>query len=254
MYWGTVLEEIVAKHYQKRTGYKVRRVNAVLQHPDYSFMLANLDREVIGTNEVQLLECKTTGAYGAKLWAEGVPEYVQVQVQHQLAVTGRQSADVAVLVGGQEFRIYNIQRDEALIRHLIALEAEFWCYVEEDIPPPADGSESAQKALQTLYPMDFGQTLDFKAVHELSDLFAELVQVRSQLDDIEAKEQWLKQRLQSHIGDAARADFATGHITWKRSKDTWQLDTKRLLKDHPELLDQYGVLRAGSRRFLVSVD
>lgn len=85
MYWGTVLEEIVAKHYQKRTGHKVRRVNAVLQHPDYAFMLANLDREIIGSSEVQVLECKTAGAYGAKLWQDGVPEYVQLQVQHQLA-------------------------------------------------------------------------------------------------------------------------------------------------------------------------
>ena len=102
-YWGNVLEPIVAWHYSKRTGKKVRRINAVLQHPDpeLPWMLANIDREVNGADDVQILECKTAGINGARLWKEGVPEYVQLQVMHQLAVTGKQAADVAVLLGGQ---------------------------------------------------------------------------------------------------------------------------------------------------------
>ena len=90
-YWGNVLEPIVAWHYSKRTGNKVRRINAVLQHPnpELPWMLANIDREVIGTEDVQILECKTAGINGAGLWREGVPEYVVLQVMHQLAVTGK---------------------------------------------------------------------------------------------------------------------------------------------------------------------
>ena len=45
MYWGTLLEPIVAAHYTKRTGHKVRRINAVLQHPQEPWMLANVDRK-----------------------------------------------------------------------------------------------------------------------------------------------------------------------------------------------------------------
>lgn len=101
IYWGTLLEPIVAASYTKQTGNKVRRVNAVLQHPTIPFMLANVDREVVGCRDVQLLECKTAGEFGARLWRDGVPEYVQLQVQHQLAVTGRHAADVAVLICGQ---------------------------------------------------------------------------------------------------------------------------------------------------------
>ena len=33
VYWGTLLEPIVAAAYTKQTGRKVRKVNAVLQHP-----------------------------------------------------------------------------------------------------------------------------------------------------------------------------------------------------------------------------
>ena len=55
MYWGTLLESIVAAHYTKRTGNKVRRINAVLQHPKEAWMLANIDREVVGAVEVLIL-------------------------------------------------------------------------------------------------------------------------------------------------------------------------------------------------------
>jgi len=73
MYWGNVLEPIVAWHYSKRTKNKVRRINAVLQHPDpeLPWMLANIDREVIGADDVRILECKTAGINGARLWKEG---------------------------------------------------------------------------------------------------------------------------------------------------------------------------------------
>src|SRR5690606_18624951 len=144
------LEPIVAEHYSQRTGNKVRRVNAVLQHPDKdkSWMLANLDYAVTANDEVQILECKTAGEWGEKLWRNGVPEYVQCQVQHQLAVTGKQAADVCVLICGQRIEIFRIERDEEVINRIIYLERQFWHYVETDTPPPADGSDSAELALR----------------------------------------------------------------------------------------------------------
>lgn len=153
-YWGNILEPIVATHYSKRSGHRVRRINAVLQHPDPKLpcMLANIDREVIGAEDVQILECKAADINGARLWKEGVPEYVQLQVMHQLAVTGKQAADVAVLLGGQYLEIHRIERDESMIARLVDLERLFWDYVISDTPPPADGSDSAEAALRCLYP------------------------------------------------------------------------------------------------------
>ena len=64
--WGTVMEPVLAKMYAERTGRKVRRVNAVLQHPEHPFMLANLDREVITESGTGVLEIKTAGFYSAQ--------------------------------------------------------------------------------------------------------------------------------------------------------------------------------------------
>lgn len=67
------------------------------------------------------LECKTASINSARLW-KGLPEYVQLQVMHQLAVTRKQAADVAVLLGGQHLEIHRIERDESMIARLIDLE------------------------------------------------------------------------------------------------------------------------------------
>ncbi len=253
MYWGTLLEPIVASHYTRRTGHRVRRINAVLQHPDPDkhFMLANIDREILNA-DVQILECKTAGEFGSRLWRDGVPEYVQCQVQHQLAVTGKASADVCVLLCGQEIRIHRIERDDALIARLIQLEREFWSYVEADTPPPADGSESAETALRCLYPKDTGQTLDLSEDREMSATFSDLVALRADIADREKLEAQFRQKIQQRMGDASKVLFETGSITWKRAKDSQGIDLDTLFTDHPELKAKYATTKPGSRRFLVA--
>ncbi len=228
MYWGTLLEPIVAAHYTRRTGLRVRRINAVLQHPQEPWMLANVDREVVGSPDVQLLECKTAGYHGARLWEDGVPEYVQLQVLHQLAVTGKQAVDVAVLICGQELRIHRIERDETMIAQLIELERRFWRCVETDTAPPADGSDSADVALRALYPRDNGERLDLTGDLEMSATFSDLLALRELLATTLEREAVVKQRIQQRMGEATRAQFDAGEVSWKRSKDGTVLDVERL--------------------------
>ncbi|AJG21164.1 YqaJ viral recombinase family protein [Cupriavidus basilensis] len=251
VYWGTLLEPIVAAAYTQQTGHRVRKVNAVLQHPTIPFMLANLDREVVGVPDVQILECKTAGEFGARHWQDGVPEYVQLQVQHQLAVTGKRAADVAVLLCGQKLEVHRIERDDDLISRLIPLEAQFWRYVETDTPPPGDGSESADRALRCLYPRDSGATADFSEDRQLSTVFADLVALRAEIGAREQVAAKLKLTLQQAMGDTSRALFETGEVSFKRSKDSTTTDLERLRAEHPDLVQQYVIAKAGTRRFLI---
>ena len=220
MYWGNILEPIVAQHYTKRTGNKVRKVNAVLQHPDTDkhWMLANLDYTVTHNSDVQILECKTAGEWGAKHWRDGVPEYVQCQVQHQLAVTGKQAADVCVLLCGQKIKIYRIERDEALIEKLIALERQFWHCVETDTPPPVDGSDSSGRALKYLYPNDSGDVLDLTEDSHLCQVFVDLLAARETIAQAQQQENLYKQTLQEKMGEASRIIFPAGEVSWKKNK------------------------------------
>ena len=216
LYWGKQLEPLVAEYYSMHTGHKVRRVNAVLQHrdPDKHFMLANLDYSVVGNADIQLLECKTAGEYGAKLWRDGVPLYVLCQVQHQLAVTGKQSAHICVLICGHETRIFKVTRSESVIQHIVNAERYFWDCVEKDTPPDADASESAAKALQLLYPEHVPlSTKDLSEDEQANQQFEQLIQARNQAE-----------------------------------KHQQQFD---LLQHQPELIGQYPLEKQGSRRFSI---
>ena len=254
MYWGTLLEPIVAAHYTRRTGRKVRRVNAILQHPKVPWMRANIDREVVGASDVQILECKTTGMNGARLWRDGVPEYVQLQVMHQLAVTGKQAADVAVLICGQELQVHRIERDEAMIAHLIALEEQFWSHVQSDTPPPADASDSSAQALRSLYPQDTGDTVDLAEDENCNQAFAQLLHVRELLSGWQAQEALLKHQIQQRMGQASHARFAAGSVSWKRSKESREFNATKFQQEQPDVAQFYMQSKHGSRRFLVHAD
>jgi putative phage-type endonuclease len=251
VFWGTLLEPYVAVAYQQKTNRRVRKVNAVLQHPTFNFMLANIDREVVGSADVQILECKTAGEFGSRLWKHGVPEYVQLQVQHQLAVTDKAAADVAVLLCGQKLEIHRIERDDEIIARLTMLESHFWAYVESDTPPPADGSESAARALRHLYRGN-DTTLDFTGNAELGDAFDALADLDEEIAAKEREAERLKQVIQQMMGDASKAVFANGMVTFKRAKDGVRIDTKALVTDHPQIAARYTVTAPGSRRFLLS--
>ena len=251
VFWGTVLEPILASVYAERTGNKVRRVNAVLQHPQHPFMLANLDRAVGSTG---VLEIKTAGWRSADLWEDTIPLAYQCQVLHQLAVTGKAWADVAVLIGGQDFRIYHIEAEPERITELISREAAFWRYVTDDVSPPPDGSESSSKALSWLFPQDSGVCLDCTESAELNTLFSELLSFRRQREQLEFLEETHKQSIQAALGEATRAQFLGGRVSWKKAKDSQSVDLKRLLTDHPAFATEYAVTLPGSRRFLMQVD
>jgi predicted phage-related endonuclease len=167
-------------------------------------------------------------------------------------VTGKQTADVVVLVCGNEYRSYRIERDDALIARLIQLEAKFWDYVVTDTPPPADGSDSAEVALRCLYPSDNGAVLDLSSDVEMCAAFADLNAVRSVLASNNQTEAQLKQRIQQRMGDSTKAIFDSGEVSWKKSKDSVVLDTDKLLANQPDLLKLYPQTRSGSRRFLIS--
>jgi hypothetical protein len=96
-----------------------------------------------------------------------------------------------------------------------------------------------------------GQEIKIHRIERDEAMFTELVQVRVNLDDGKKREDFLRQQIQQRMGDSSKAVFATGSVSWKRSKDSLSLDVATLLQEQPELLSKYPLTRAGSRRFLV---
>jgi len=258
--WGVELEPVLAQVYTKRTGYTnpcwhrstpnalVTRCAGSMR---YSSIPSTPSCSPTSTARWWVTPIKTASYHSAPQWEEGVPVAYQCQVLHQLAVTGHAWAEVAVLIGGQDFRIYRIERDEEKIRDLTEREAQFWQMVALDQQPAPDGSDDAGTALAWLFPRDDGETVDLSDSPEFNQLFGELLHLREHKEEVELRESQIKQRLQATLGEATAGLFADGKITWKRSKDRLAPDLDRLGQDHPDLLSHYVKPVPGSRRFTI---
>ena len=253
-FWPSVLEPIIAWRYSRSIGRKVRRFSQEVfrASSDLPWMVARIEREVLDDEDVQLLVCRAVGASEVHRWQEGIPVAMRLQVMHLLAVTGKHAADVAVLLGGQQWQIHRIERDEPSIAQLIEGERQFWHYLDTDRPPPADGSASAGRALACLYPKDSGARRDFRQQAGLLAIYLELKVLRQALQAKQARAAELQQRLQQALGDATYGDFPHGSIRWQRGRDCTVLDVERLLQDQPELLERYASCLPGERQFFIS--
>lgn len=248
---GRDLEQYVADRFTELTGKKVHRRNAIIQSDEHPWMLANVDRVVSGENA--LLECKTANACGADGWADGqVPQSYEIQCHHYMAVTGADRVYIACLIMGIDFVVRVIERDEAVIRYLTAIEQDFWQkYVLADEMPPADGSDAAGEELAKIYPESNGHiSVDLP---EFEKKLQRLDELKGLSDQLKQEESQIKQEIQQAMKDAEVAWIGDRKITWKSAKPRETLDRKKLEKEHPEIdFSNYMKTGKASRRFTIS--
>jgi putative phage-type endonuclease len=232
MRWGRLLEDAVAEGYTEITGNKLRRINLIQRHPRYPFMLASLDRAIVGRRRI--LEIKTARFRGDG-WGEPgtdqIPDHYTVQVQHQMAVTGYPEADVAVLFSGSDLKLYSLQRDPRLIDGLIELEQAFWKCVTTRTPPP--------DAPITRLPV---RTEAIEADERTTAIVAHLRELRSRYAAAKAAKDETEDALRLVLGDATDVRGDGFRITYKAPKDTVKIGWEQiatayrgLLGERPEL-------------------
>jgi putative phage-type endonuclease len=156
MEWGLALETPIAARYQRETGRTVIDPGPFTIHrsPEHPFMLATVDRFIDTPDRGRgVLEIKTTGGFRGE-WDTDAPLPYQIQIMHQMAVTGLAWGSLAVLVGGQKFLWMDVERNDEFIAALVEREREFWQRVQDQNPPPPDASESCRELLKRLYPRE----------------------------------------------------------------------------------------------------
>lgn len=238
--WGKRLEPLVAEEFAVRhPEMKVRRHNKMLTHREYPFVVANIDRMLVGPQGRGVLEIKTTGARHADEWGpDRAPAQYIVQIQHYLAVTGLNYGWFAVLIGGQQYREVRIERDEELIRQLIEAEARFWQMVEEGTPPPADGSEDATELLERLYPEAKAEATVLPP--QADELCRQYLQATAEIRRLEKVRDEAANRLKQLMGEYEIGRYGHWEIRWK-NVTTSRLDIKALRDSHPGIAQYYTV-------------
>ncbi|MEI6267575.1 MAG: YqaJ viral recombinase family protein [Methylococcaceae bacterium] len=235
-YWGNLLEPMVAIRYELETGLKLRKHGMTIVSKIYPFMGCHIDRKVTGQPVV--VEIKTGGFWTRNDWGgsgtDQIPDSVLVQVTHQMIVTDFKKALVAVLLGGQEFRHYEIEFDDSLAQIIIDKEQAFWQYVVEQTPPPP----TTQSDLKQLYPSDNGESIT--ATPDIEHI-VEALKTAKDIEKIAAGNvDGLELELKSFIGNNTTLVDGKGQTlaSWK-AQTTNRIDTSELKKELPEIAAKY---------------
>lgn len=243
VYWGNVLEETVAQEFARREGLEVIPRNEIFHSAELPFMLANIDRQIVGQNIG--LECKTASAFKAGEWdGDNLPDEYYVQVQHYCFVMGWTGCWIACLVGGQKFIHKFVPRNDAFIKDMCEQELNFWGnYVLTQTPPPLNETDKiiiAQSSDELLTPTES----DFNTA-------ARLVTVNAQIKELEAHKKLLENKLKLRIGENAGIE---GVATYKKIKDSIKTDWAALCDGEgisSETIAKYSHIQEGYRRFLL---
>ena len=250
-YWGKALEDVVAEEYAKRVNLSIEVETKLLRHSQYPFIAANIDRWVDSGRYI--LECKTAGFMSAKKWGVGpdskqIPESYQCQVAYYAAITGVLKVDIAVLIGGQDFRIYTYTADKVFQDKLIRAAILFWTnFIAKNIPPkPTKTSD-----VEHLHPKSNG--LEIEASHEILDKMTELNGLKSQEKLLHTEIEHLNFQVKEFMQDNEALIDERGSVraTWKNTAPKLKLDAKKLEAEHSDIYQQYLKERKGSRMFLV---
>lgn len=270
---GTLLEPLVAEIFSYRTGLKIFRRPFMYRHPQYPWMLADLDYLVeLPNGKSAILECKTTNPFGKENWwyngREIVPLNYEAQGRHYMSVMNIDRIYYCCYYTNtaEEAIIRHIDRDAAYESELIALEEDFWLkHVQAHVPPPYiedDGDLILQSVKRRFGPADLdappimldpSNAIPVLSYYELREKKAVL---SAEVKKLEKEMTRAKARIIEQMGSSCRANYTSSDADYTVSylpsytasipKDMLE----RLKEVHPDIYKEY-VVPSVERRFTV---
>ena len=218
--WGHRLERVIGEAYSEKSGRRIVQCSpyVIERHPTIPWMFCTPDAKQRDEDRGRgLLQIKTTNAYAAKDWEEKPPLAYQVQLQHELHVTGQAWGTLACLIGGQKLRWFDMEANAKFVESMLTAEKEFWRRVEQGDPPPVDGSESTTAILKALYPTDDGESIALPP--EANQWDEMLVEAKEKIKALEAEKKLMENHIKAAIGNAAYGVLPDG-TTYSHKKQT----------------------------------
>lgn len=153
MFWGSILEEIIAdkwqyhdgteygyitNHAQGRVIRNCRRVKGFAVNSEFPWLFGSVDRliNIKGGFEMfedrkplkteAILECKNISSMAAAMWALGVPQYFIVQVMTYMIIFETDYCEVCMLQNGNELKVVPIRKDDLLCEQILEATHNFW--------------------------------------------------------------------------------------------------------------------------------
>jgi putative phage-type endonuclease len=252
---GTDLEPLIAKWFTEQTGLVVAGAQTMMRR---GFALATLDGFVLeadsNTLDYSLNDVRdfALGVFESKYTSarpyDELPDRIMVQVQWQMYVTGLTRAYVAVLFlpgrGGPDFRVFDVDRDDARIAELVERCEAFWQHVVDKQPPVADDSPSTTVALQTAVWADVGlelpETVD---VSSHASVLAELHSYKTEQRALDKLIRECENTLRTLLRNAEQGTIAGEVVVTNKEQSRTFVDFKAIRRDHGDKYDTHSTFR-----------
>ena len=249
---GSRLEPIIAQIYAEQTGRTVIPEPVQLKHPDYPYMLGNIDRWVIdpargkGIGEFKAPNMKTY----LKCKHNGPLDYYMIQLQHYLGLSKSDFGSFGIFSAELwELCTFDVDKDAEFFGIILDACQTFWRHVENGTPPEIAASQ--QKELK-LPPVD----VNTEIVKITSEGWADAVhtyrvarELREEAEEIEKSSQ---QRLINlmEVNNAVVAEGAGLRVYYKEQAGRKTFDHKAFAAAHPDMkLDPWYKVGANIRAF-----
>ena len=254
--WEPVVVEMLIDELQDR-GHDVKIIarNARYIDREFPFISCEIDLELAIDGEECNSDMKTVHPFAAKDWGEQgsdeIPIYYAAQGMHGLMVKPRRRCIFAALVGADDLRIHQIERDEETIAGIRAKEVAFWQRVQDRNPPDPQTADD----VRWLYAKDAGTVAE--ADDELMRLVGELYYLKNSAKLAENEIDKVSTQIKLAMGDAAILVYEGKVIaTWKNNKPSQKTDWRAVVDEHRppmSLIERHTKIVAGNRPLLLKL-
>lgn len=281
-YWGTVLEDTVAKEFQLRTGKRVQKVSHQFADPETPWAIANIDRAIINPDIAKRVrplemtekeiakygyrpittdiafEAKTAHAFTADLWGPSqeleikqnnlrteheIPLYYETQIQWYCGILRLRGMYLAVLIGGSDFRMYWVDARPDVFQVIKEKCSAFWNnYVLTKTPPEPINIEDVLK----LYGRSNGKAIE--AQGDLAINYGEYARLNGEIKELKKQQDAVKAKIAIDMKDNEILTLDGKKVLTYKTQTSKRFDSDSFKQEH--LNDYFDYLKESSTRVM----
>jgi putative phage-type endonuclease len=231
MKWGRRLESVVAHGIAEDQDWQVNPFEEYGRLPEHRIG-SSFDFRILGENQTAnystdtvlddddfILEIKTVDALAYRNgWTVEddfieAPAHIELQLQHQLLVSGLRTGYIGALIGGNRVELLRREADDAVHAAILQRAAAFWASVEAGTPPPVVTADDARAYIRLQDHAEPGRLLDVRGEHSLASLIEQYQDAKRAAATATDLADILKAELLARIGDAERVMWDGGTIS-----------------------------------------
>jgi len=209
MQWGNRLEDAIALGIAEDHNLTVSPMKDYYRDPEFrigSSFDYSIDAEDPGILEIKNVD----GLVFKNKWVTNendelieAPAHIEMQLQHQMAISGREYVYLGALVGGNKTYVMKRKIEPTIVEQIKKKSLEFWASIDEGKVPEVDWTKDSEFVSSLYKHSEPGTIIDAnEAVYQLAGAYK---QVSDKIKELNTKKGEYKAKILQQIGQAEKA-------------------------------------------------